>query len=136
MASSSGQLVAIVEALRPVSIGPGTITVEAEDLWLNRVASRTPELEAVFTRAAGTPMKLRVVAAVPRAPEPGDEAAGPGGGLPMPRASPTEHPLVKKALSLLGGNVARVMGRPRELDDPERAGAGPPPPPPSPPADQ
>ncbi len=113
LSGSSRQLEAIIHDMRLASLDADTAMVEATGSLAAIAQSRTPELEALFARAAGFPVRLRMRVVQPEeAPEQATPAA--------PRMVPGEHPLVKRALAKLGGRIAGVTPRPRELDDPER----------------
>jgi hypothetical protein len=113
LSGSSRQLEAIVQDMRLASLDADTAMVEATGSLAAIAQSRTPELEALFARAAGFPVKLRmtVVQGGPAAEAPAPSA---------PRIVPADHPLVKRAIAKLGGRITQVTPRPKELDDPDR----------------
>lgn len=113
LSGSSRQLEAIINDMRLASLEADTAMVEATGSLAAIAQSRTPELEALFAKAAGFPVKLRMRVVQTAAPE---EGAPP----PGPRLIPAEHPLVKRTLAKLGGRIAGVTPRPKELDDPDR----------------
>lgn len=117
-AGVSRQMEALVDAMRLVSLEGDVAVVEASEALAPRVQSRTPEIEQMFARAAGKAVKLRVRAGQGAV----SQSAEGGAQTPQtPRTPPGEHPLVKRTLAALGGRIAGVTARPRELDDPEKA---------------
>lgn len=105
------RLSALLAELRLVALEPGLAIVEATDPAMGPVAqSRAPELEAIFAKVAGRPVALRVRGV--GGPRMADQqsVAGPAAA---PAAPVHEHPLVKKAIEVLGGRVTGVTPRAR-----------------------
>lgn len=106
-----------------MALEPGVAVVEALDPAMAPVAqSRAPELEAIFARVAGRPLALRV-RGVGSARTPAQNAGAPASSAPT--ASVHEHPVVKRAIEVLGGRVTGVTPRARSRGSADKSSDGP-----------
>lgn len=102
LASASRQMSVLLDELTPQSLSAEAVTLRAQGPFVAVARSRTPELEVLARRCAGSALRVEIV---------GGEAAGPDEPATPQGPPPNEHPLVLKALSLLGGRIVGVSPR-------------------------